>query len=71
MMHCRTHAGRIADRIAGATAGHTARTNFNLSTGRLAGGKVAGKNFDLSTGQLSEEFRWELVIVSAEWLHGG
>ena len=24
------------------------------------------KNFDLSTGPLSEEFRWELVIVGAE-----
>ena len=24
------------------------------------------KNFDLSTGQLSEEFRWDLVIVGAE-----
>ena len=24
------------------------------------------KNFDLSTGPVSEEFRWELVIVSAE-----
>ena len=36
-----THAGHIADRIAGASAGHTARTNFDLSTGRLAGGKQA------------------------------
>ena len=24
------------------------------------------KNFDLSTGSLSEEFRWELIIVGAE-----
>ena len=28
--------------------------------------EAAEKNFDLSTGQLSEEFRWELVIVGAE-----
>ena len=27
------------------------------------------KNFDLSAGSLSEEFRWDLVIVGAEWLH--
>ena len=29
------------------------------------------KNFDLSTGPLSEEFRWDLVVVGAEWLHEG
>ena len=39
MTYCRTHAGCIAR----ATAGHTARTNFGLSTGRLAGGKHAEK----------------------------
>ena len=29
------------------------------------------KNFDLSTGSLSEEFRWDLVLVGAEWVHEG
>ena len=29
------------------------------------------KIFDLSTGPLSEEFRWNLVIVRAEWLYEG
>ncbi len=28
--------------------------------------EAAEKSFDLSTGQLSEEFRWDLIIVGAE-----
>ena len=43
-----------------ATAGRTAGTNFDLSTGWLAGGNHAEENFDLSTGQLNKEFRLDL-----------
>ena len=34
-------------------------------------GYTAKTNFNLSTDQLSEEFRWDLVIVDAKWLHEG
>ena len=40
--------GRIADRVAGTTAGCTARTNFDLSTGRLAGEKHAEELWPLN-----------------------
>ena len=43
MKHCRMHAG--------CTAGATARTNFGLSTGRLAGGEHAEKT--LTSQQVS------------------
>ncbi len=49
--HYKTHSRRIAGRISRATEGRTARTNFDRSTGQLAGRK--------HEGPLSEEFRWD------------
>ncbi len=61
--HCKTHSRRITRRISRATGGYTPRINFDRSTGRLAGGK--------HKRPLSEKFRWDLVIVDAEWLREG
>ena len=53
-----------------ATAGAHCREELWPLNRSLSRREAAEKSFDLSTGQLSEEFRWDLVIVGAEWLHG-
>ena len=46
--------------------GRTAEKNFNPLKRSPSRRETAEKSFDLSKGQLSEELRWELVLVGTE-----